>query len=107
MTKQEAKDGSMRLIQLITDIRVILTTIGLIAGGAGVKVFGDAGVTAAESRAIADSVARAHIEPVNKEVNALISILTEAFPEVKKAANEYAIKNKENREIRDALSGER
>lgn len=105
MATREEKGAALRLVQLVTDLRVILTACGLVMGGAGVKVFGDAGVTEARSRAIADSVSKAQTMPVDQKVDALISILVEAFPEVRKAAQDRAKKNADSREVTDALIG--
>lgn len=50
-------------LQFVTDVRVILTAAGIAAGGTGMKVWGDAGVTRRESTSIADSVVDKKLAP--------------------------------------------
>jgi hypothetical protein len=46
------------------------------------------------------------VEKVDAKVDALISILVEAFPQVKKAAQERTQKNKDSQDVQDALTGD-
>ncbi len=45
------------------------------------------------------------VDRVDRKVDALISILTEAFPEVKKAAQDRAVKEAADRQLKDNLTG--
>ena len=46
------------------------------------------------------------VEKVDQKVDALISILVEAFPQVKKAAQERTQKNRDSQDVQAALAGE-
>ena len=49
----------------------------------------------------------AKVEKVDDKVDALISILVEAFPQVKKAAQERTQKNRDSQDVQDALTGDK
>lgn len=52
-----------------------------------------------------DSVAQTTAK-VDEKMNALISILVDAFPQVKTAAQDRTKKNKDSQDVQDALTGE-
>lgn len=94
------------LLKMVTDVRLIIAafTAAGVTGG-GMWAYGDAGTTRAEVRAIADSTAKAEVAPVEKKVDALISILVDAFPQVKKSAEDMARKDSTDRAVKRALMG--
>jgi hypothetical protein len=64
VTKQEMKSMGDRLYDFAKDIRVLIAALGLIVGGTGVKVMGDAGVTKSEAVTISDSVTKTIAAPL-------------------------------------------
>lgn len=64
MTKADAKNAGNRFFQLVTDLRVILAALGILAGGTSMRVFGDAGATRAQVEDIADSISQKQVEPI-------------------------------------------
>ncbi len=48
----------------------------------------------------------AKVKAIDDKMNALIKVMSQAFPEFKKAALEQAKENFESKEVRDALTGE-
>lgn len=63
---QKATNFIARFIELVTDLKVIVTAvIALGAGGSAMHVLGDAGVTKADVKLIADSVVTKRIAPLD------------------------------------------
>ena len=46
------------------------------------------------------------VEKVDEKLDALISVMTKAFPEFKKAAKERVQENKDSQDVQDALTGD-